>query len=128
MTTLAETTFLNVDLILRRQAGVPKLLAALGESIIILTDETDFVSLELAEQPASPEEAVDQLASLIDALPAEAREEWAQCKARTLDIGIQSGASPHEASFRLSAAVLAHAARLGADVVFTVYACPAPSP
>ncbi|AKQ67753.1 hypothetical protein A176_004665 [Myxococcus hansupus] len=128
MTTLAETTFLNVDLILKSQTGVSKLLTALGESILVLNDEQGFVSLELAEQPASPEEAVNQLLSLIDALPTEARDEWAQCNERTLDVGIQSGASPHEASFRMSSTVLARAANLGADVVFTVYACPAPSP
>ncbi|MDC0715116.1 hypothetical protein POL68_42100 [Stigmatella sp. ncwal1] len=128
MTTLAETAFLNVDLILESQVGVSRPLAALGESVIVLNNEGGGASLELAEQPSSPEEAVEQLLSLIDALPAEAREEWAQCTARTLDVGIQSGASPHDAAFRLSSTVLARAAGLGADVVFTVYACLAPSP
>ncbi|MFP2963386.1 hypothetical protein ACLEPN_37960 [Myxococcus sp. 1LA] len=128
MTMRAETTFLNVDLLLENQGGMSKLLAALGDSVTVLTHEDGFASLELAEQPASPQEAVERLLSLIDALPPEALDEWAHCTTRTLDVGIQSGASPHESTFRLSALVLGYAARMGADVVFTVYACPAPSP
>ncbi|WIG96072.1 hypothetical protein [Myxococcus sp. SDU36] len=127
MTTLAETTFLNVDLMLESQTGVSRLLTALGAAITVLNNEEGRASLELAEQPASPEDAVERLLSLIDALPAEAREEWARCTSRTLDVGIQSGASPYAAAFRLSSTVLARAARLGADVVFTLYACPPPS-
>lgn len=128
MSRLGETTFLNVDLDLKSSFGLSKLLSALGDSVARLHAEDGFACLELDEQPESPEEAVTRLATLITRLPVDAREEWDRCSERTLDIGIQSGATPHQVRYRLPVAVLALAASIHAEVVITVYACPAPSP
>ena len=120
-----ETTFLNVDLILRGPVGLSTLLSALGDSVLVLHADDQGACLELPEPPATPEEAVTRFCSLITGLPAGARDEWNRCSERTLDVGIQAGDVPHEARYRLPAPALALAASLGADVVFTVYGLPA---
>ncbi|NTX41576.1 hypothetical protein HUA78_44810 [Myxococcus sp. CA033] len=124
----AETTFLNVDLDLKSQFGLSRLLSALGDSVAPVHAEDGFACLELDEQPESPEEAVMRLATLITRLPKDAREEWDRCSERTLDIGIQAGATPHQVRYQLPVAALALAVSINAEVVITVYACPEPAP
>ncbi len=117
-----NTTFLNVDLVLRGLADFSPLLSALGDSVLVLHAEARFACVELPDQPATPEEAVTRLCQLIADLPPQARDHWNRCPERTLDVGIQAGGEPHQTCYRLSASALALAASLGADVVFTVYA------
>lgn len=117
-----ETVFLNVDLELRSSSGLLRLLAELSRAVVILHADDGFAVLELDEQPGSPEEAVTRFATLVDQLTEAAREEWDECSERVLGIGIQSGVTPHQISYRLSARSLAMAANIRADVVFTVYA------
>jgi hypothetical protein len=126
--TLGETKLLNVDLILRSQAGMSNLLSALGDTAFVLHAEGRFACLELLEQPETPEDAITRLSTRIAGLQGDAREEWNRCSERTLDIGIQPGDEPHETRYRLPASVLALVASIGADVVFTVYGFSADRP
>jgi len=79
-------------------------------------------TLELANQPVSPEDAISQFIALVERLPAPARAEWGRCSLRSMNIGVQAGDEPHSAAFSLPFEVLAAAAKLRAGVVFTVYA------
>jgi hypothetical protein len=123
-----KTTFLNVDLDIRTQAGMSNLLSALGDTAFALHAEGQFACLELLEQPETPEDAIARFSTRIAGLQGDAREEWNRCSERTFDIGIQAGDEPHQVRYRLPASVLALVASIGADVAFTVYGLSADRP
>ena len=61
-----ESRFLNVDLDLRCQKGVARLLRALGKKVSVLHAEETWAALELAgPQPRSAEEAIERYADLV---------------------------------------------------------------
>ncbi len=118
-----RTEFLNVDLDLEFAGDISGLLRALGRAVVkLLRDERGKCTLELANQPASPEDAISQFVALLERLPAPARAEWDGCSLRSMNIGVEAGHEPHSAAFRLPFEVLAALGKLRAEVVFTVYA------
>jgi hypothetical protein len=117
-----HTEFLNVDLDLEFAGDISELLHALGDNIVtVFRDEPGKSTLELNGQPASPEDAIRQFASLLEKLPPPARAAWDGCSLRSMNIGLQAGHEPHSAAFRLPVEVLAVLAKVRAEVVFTVY-------
>jgi Immunity protein 53 len=117
-----RTEFLNVDLDLEFAGDISELLRALGDTVInVLRDEPGKCTLELANQPASPEDAIRQFTALVERLPAPARADWDRCSLRSMNIGLQAGYEPYSAAFQLPFEVLAALGKLQAEVTFTVY-------
>jgi hypothetical protein len=120
------TSFLNVDLDLRGVLHVEELLEALGDRVVVLNQGATTVSLELATQPSSAEEAVMELLSLVERLPSSLREDWHRYEARVLNIGIQAGAAPYAFHCGLSREALRRLSAMEGEVIFTLYAVPTP--
>lgn len=121
---MQETTFLNVDLHLRAKSGLSELLDAFGDAIVDLKceSEDDALSIELAVQPQSIDEAILSFFNLINALSPKARSIWDGCETRCIDIGIQAGEMPYSKDFRLSNKAILLLSSIGAEVLVTVYA------
>jgi len=116
------TTFLNVDLDIRVQAGLETLLDAMGSSVIVLNQTEKTTSVELNEDSLSLEATTARLVELVSSLPPEAKTIWGQCELRSLNIGIQAGVEPHSSAFAISKETVSAIADAGLEVVFTVYA------
>jgi hypothetical protein len=120
----SDTAFLNVDLDLRGVPRIDELLDALGDEVVILNRGANTVSVELAKQPQSAEEAVLELISLVERLPSTLREAWHHGEARVLNIGIQAGTEPQTFHCGLSREAIRRLAVIDGEVVVTVYAAP----
>lgn len=117
-----KTKFLNVDLEVRREAGLDDLIDALEASCFVMDyDEGKWASLELNEEPQSPADAISKFHAAIMALEPSQRALWDETQKRCFNIGIHAGAGPHQAFFRLSPETLALVAALKAEVTFTIY-------
>jgi hypothetical protein len=122
MAEASATEFLNVDLDLRGIPRIEEVLDAWGDDVVVLSRGADTVSVELAEQPRSAEEAIMELISLIERLPSALREAWHSGEARVFNIGIQAGREPHAFHCGLSREVIRRLAAIGGDIAVTVYA------
>lgn len=118
------TAFLNVDLDLRGVARIDELLDGLGDDVVILNRGRNAVSVELATQPQSAEEAIMKWSTLVERLPPTLRETWHHCEARVFNVGIQAGSEPHEFYCGLSREAIRRLATLDGEVAVTVYAAP----
>ena len=102
------------------------LVAALGPRVFALhvgrMGRMYQAHLELARQPRSAESAIREFVGIIDRLPRSARASWTHAVHRDFNIGVQAGMKPHDSEFSVHPTVLRDAARLGARLVFTVYA------
>ena len=116
------THFRNIDLELRGTAGMRELVHALEPSMLVLQVTDTEASLEHREQPQSVEEGLHWLVQVVENLPAEARAQWDACETRTMNVGIQADSQPHEALFPVSRDAMAALLRIGADLLFTIYA------
>ncbi|RKH68444.1 hypothetical protein D7X96_17330 [Corallococcus interemptor] len=116
------THFLNIDLELRGTTGVRELVQALEPSMLVLRVTDTEASLEHREQPQSVEEGLHWLVQVVENLPAEARRHWDACEARTMDVGIQADSQPLATLFPVSRDAMAALLRIGAELLFTVYA------
>jgi hypothetical protein len=117
-----ESRFLNVDLDLRCQKGVGRLLKALGKRVRVHHAEETWAAVELAwPQPSSAEDAIERYAKLVRKLSAAGRAAWKRCESRTMNIGIEAGTEHRAGTYRLGRESLALIAELEADVLFTVY-------
>ncbi|GMT97182.1 hypothetical protein KH5H1_13010 [Corallococcus caeni] len=116
------THFLNIDLELRGTAGVRELVQALEPSMLVLRVTDTEASLEHREQPQSVEEGLHWLAQVVESLPSDARKHWDACETRTMDVGIQADSQPTAALFPVSRDAMAALLRIGAELLFTVYA------
>ncbi|WP_375761292.1 hypothetical protein [Corallococcus exercitus] len=116
------TYFLNIDLELRGTAGVRELVQALEPSMLVLRVTDTEASLEHREQPQTVEEGLHWLVQVVERLPAEARKHWDACETRTMDVGIQAESQPTATLFPVSRDAMAALLRIGAELLFTVYA------
>jgi len=115
------TEFLNVDLFLQSDAGLQALLDALGSRVSVIHASETEAAVELETTPTSTDEAVVRFGELYLSLPPEARQAWARCRVRRIDVGIQSDFEPHETNFGLSPHALRHLVSMEAELAFTVY-------
>lgn len=126
MSSTSSTRFLNVDLELVSTVDLTPLLCEFAEGTITLRDTTEnfaqCVWLGLAADHTNPDAAIRAFASLISALPPQAKQLWDHCQDRCLNVGIQAGAAPRASHFRLEADTLAMIVALGARLELTVYA------
>ncbi|WP_130582059.1 hypothetical protein [Bradyrhizobium sp. Leo170] len=117
------TSFLNVDLDIRGNArDVADFLNSLDSSVVVLNGPGQEVSLELAKDHSTLEEAVLGLVEFVSALQPERKDIWDRLDFRRLNVGIQAACKPHAALFAISAKALEMAAALRFEILFTVYA------
>jgi hypothetical protein len=77
--------------------------------------------VELDADPKDTDDAIVRYAMLVDSLPSEIRRLWDQCEDRCLNVGIQSGLTPHASAFRISTDAIAKLVAIAARLEITVY-------
>ena len=122
----SETTrFLNVDLELVATFDLAPLLEYLSQPTFTLRDSVNegrrTVWMELNADPKDTDDAIRRYAMLVESLPSDIRRLWDECEDRCLNVGIQSGLSPHASAFRISTAALAKLVAIAARLEITVY-------
>jgi hypothetical protein len=117
------TEFLNVDLDLRAKRGLGKLVQSLAPSAFVLRQTSKEASLELdgVGEPTL-EKTILGLVKLVQSLPPHALTIWNQCNCRIFNVGIQAGDKPHSREFGISKKAVSLLAKIGAEIVLTVYA------
>ena len=121
---MTRAEFLNVDLDLFG-GELAEVIAALEPGAFVLHEERDaspaMATLELDGDPQSLEDAVAGFADLVEKMPASAPASWDGCERRVMNVGIQAGDDPHQATFALSKDALARLVNMHAELLFTVY-------
>ncbi len=121
-----ETHFLNVDLDIYAKSHLQPLVAALEKKVLVLyigrVKRTYEAHLELSKITKTADAAIRGFCALIEALPLAERRLWNAAKARDFNVGVQAGIEPHSREFAIAAETLQAAHRLGARIIFTVYA------
>jgi hypothetical protein len=122
-----ETThFLNVDLDIYSKADLQPLVAALGKKVMVLyvgrIKQTHSAHLELTKITKSADTTIRGFCSLIETLPRMERDLWNAAKVRDFNIGVQAGTEPLSTEFALATETLRAAHKLGARIIFTIYA------
>ena len=119
------TRFLNVDLELVATVDLAPLLEHFNPTTFTLRDSVDngrrTVWMELDPDPKDTDGAILRYAMLVESLPRDIRRLWDECEDRCLNVGIQSGLSPHASAFRISTAALAKLVAIAARLEITVY-------
>lgn len=119
------TQFLNVDLELVATFDLTPLLEHFNSATFTLRDSVDdgrrTVWMELAPDPKDTDDAILRYAMLIESLPGNLRRLWDGCEDRCLNVGIQSGLTPHASAFRISQAAITKLVALAARLEITVY-------
>ena len=122
---MTGTYFINIDLDIAWDgdfsAIAPLLLELEPFAYVLNPGPQPFATLELNDQPKTPEEAILAYHHAIEALSPQARGVWNALSKRSLNIGIQAGERPHSAEFTLSQSAVAYAAAIGAQWIITVY-------
>jgi hypothetical protein len=122
----SETTqFLNVDLELVATVELNPLLEHLNSTTFTLRDSMDHgrrtVWMELDPDPKDTDDAILRYAMLVASLPGDLRRLWDECEDRCLNVGIQSGVSPHASAFRISTDTIAKLVAIAVRLEITVY-------
>lgn len=124
----SKTHYLNVDLDVWSRTLLEPLAKALQPRLSVLyvggerrRHEAHF------ELPGGPperdaEKTVLGLTRVVERLPPVAQRLWRQATVREFNVGVQAAAEPYAFELRLSANAVEAAARVGAAMVFTVYA------
>lgn len=71
--------------------------------------------------PPNPDAAIVRFCDLIEDLPPEAKELWARCRSRVMDIGFESGHGPHGFHATIEASTIQRLATLEISVTITIY-------
>lgn len=78
--------------------------------------------LELTKIAKTADSAIRGFCALIEALPKAERDLWNGAKVRDFNVGVQAAAQPHCCEFAVAAETVRSVSKLGARIVFTVYA------
>jgi hypothetical protein len=119
------TQFLNVDLELVATFDLTPLLEHLNSTTFTLRDSVDdgrrTVWMELDPDPKDTEDAILRYATLVESLPSGLRRLWDDCEDRCLNVGIQSGLSPHASAFQISTDAIGKLVAIASRLEITVY-------
>jgi hypothetical protein len=119
------TRFLNVDLELVATFDLAPLVERFDSTIFTLRDSVDegrrTVWMELHADPKDTNDAILRYAMLVESLPSDIRQLWDECEDRCLNVGIQSGLTPHASAFRISLDAIAKLGAITARLEITVY-------
>jgi hypothetical protein len=77
--------------------------------------------MELVGDPKDTDDAILRYAMLVESLPSDIRRLWDECEDRCLNVGIQSGLTPHASAFRISSDAIAKLDAIAARLEITVY-------
>jgi hypothetical protein len=125
-TDITDTHYLNVDLDIYAKCDLQPLVTALGKSVVVLycgrMKRTHCAHLELARDTKTADSTIRRFCTLLEGLPRVQRGVWNAAKIRAFNIGVQAGMQPHSSELILTAETVERAAKLGAQIVFTVYA------
>ena len=119
-----RSEFLNVDLDLKSTADLAPLVRAFGRQVVTLhvgrVGRKHWVTLQLLPQPKTPNEGIVGFGKLVTALPRRAREIW-NGATKEFDLGFQCGLERTSAYWVLDPKVVEAAAKVGAQIRFTMY-------
>ena len=128
MPNLEATRFLNVDLELVATSDLTPLLKHFDRTTFTLRDSVDegrrTLWMELHADPKDTNDAILQYAMLVESLPSDIRRLWDECEDRCLNVGIQSGLTPHASAFRISTDALAKLVTIATRLEITGYSAP----
>ena len=121
---VGETEFLNVDVDVWSAASLQPLIAALGRSVSVHyvgREGRKYGAHFALTSPPSADRAIRKLAKMIAGLRGEARRSWTGARRRVFNIGLQAGTVPHSIEFQVSEAAVQAVARVGGEIVVTIY-------
>lgn len=108
--------FLNVALDLKSSRALRPLL---HRDIIVMHRKRGFLSIELARQPRTPDDAAREFLSFIGALSGDALAAWAACSDRVFNIGVSAGSEPFQLD--ITTATQLALTQEGVRIAVTVY-------
>ena len=122
-----EIRYINTDLEIESTEDLTPIIEALGENAFVLhhgpIEGLNHASFELTDDDSSdPDGAINRYCDLVENLSTPARKIWNNCATRILDIGVESGSSPHNHRFEVQQRTINRVSGIGAGLVFTVYA------
>jgi hypothetical protein len=124
------THFINVDLDIHSSVSLQPLVSALGEKVMVLYvgryKRTYSAHLEVTRVTKDADSTIRAFCHLIEALPKAERGLWDIAKVRDFNIGVQAETQPFSHEFAIAAETVKAVSKLGARIVFTVYAVYAP--
>lgn len=123
----ADVRFLNIDLLLVGRFDRDPLLGALGHEMLVVHDDAEFENekclvLEVLTPGLDLPHTLMRLLKWAQGLSGPACRSWATASRRIFDIGIQGGVKPHDSHWSIRQEDVAALAKLGAEVMLTVYA------
>lgn len=120
-----KIVYRNTDLVLYSKLDLSPIVQTLGRSISInyhgKLKGRDFATFSGDSMIRNPDKTMNKLCALIERLPKKARSIWKKCELRVLDMGFDSGRSPHSFEGKLSPQTIARAAKLGFGITVTIY-------
>ncbi len=126
MTSFDETHRLGTELEVVADFDLTPLLEHLGSRVAVIRNSVDAgrhtLWLQHVPTEGNLDDAVRRYATMIEALPAQARDLWNNSVDRCLNTGVQGGLTPPSYALELSSSLMALEVRIGARHQFTVYA------
>lgn len=117
--------YLNTDLEIESKNDLSKIVQEFGEDVIVLhcgeARGYQLASFEIPGTTASADETINYFCALVEELTKEAREVWEGCCSRVMDVGYESGTSPHNLRSEIRASTIQRVAAIGASIVITIY-------
>ena len=122
-----EIRYINTDLEIESKEDLTPIIEAFGENAFVLhhgpIEGLNHASFELSDDDSSdPNEVINRYCDLIENLPTPARKIWDNCTTRIMDIGVESGSSPHNFRFEVQQRTISRVSGIGASLVVTIYA------
>ena len=120
-----QVRYLNTDLVIESKNDLSLIVQEFGEDVIVLhcgeARGYQLASFEISIDIAGVDETINQFCALVEALTQEAREVWDGCCTRVMDVGYESGTSPHNLRSEIRASTIQRVAAIGASIVITIY-------
>ena len=121
-----HTHFREVDLDIVSSSNLQPLVTVMGKAVFVLqvgrAGRTHSAHLELAAVTSSADSTIRRFCTLIQALPRTVRQLWNTARIRDFNIGVQAAGQPHSFEIALSADTVKTVSKIGARIVFTIYA------
>lgn len=122
---MQDVRYLNVDLEIESKSDLSKIVEEFGDDVSVLycgeRRGYQHASFEVPANPAGADETINDFCLLVEQLTKEAREVWEGCCSRVMDVGYESGTSPHSFRSEIRASTVQRVAAIGASIVITIY-------
>ena len=119
-----DIKYLNTDLIIESKNDLSRIVYEFGDDVVVLhhgeTRGHQHASFEIPADTAGADETINYFCDLVEALPADVREIWEGCS-RVMDVGYESGTSPHNFRSEIRVSTIQRVAVIGASIVITIY-------